>query len=213
MMKKLFDEMYKLEAVGDEAVVGYFKYSEDKPEIFTVLTAEDTYRYGDDTLDMLKNHKATPDYTYDIITKLQNEFRINKITYAYSVDPEMIEAIKLESANKSTFGEVYADVISVKRKFRSLHFDLFSNDMDKFLNISVYISEESGRFSPGRSEMEYDTIVIDDKTAMLSKREGGYYYLVTEVNGVGITVSGNPRGNVEHMIELSKELIGVMENY
>ncbi len=55
--------------------------------------------------------------------------------------------------------------------------------------------------------------MIDDKTAMLSKREGGYYYLVTEVNGVGLTISGNPRGNVEHMIELSKELIKVMENY
>jgi len=212
MLSKVHDELFKLEAKGDEARVGYLKYSEEKREIFTVLAARDTYQY-DETMEILRGHKDTPDYLYDVIAKLKDDFKIEKIKYAYTVDAETYESLKAECADKSTFGEVYVDVVTVEKKLLNISIPLLSKDMDKFYNTSLTLSEESLRISLGDNELDYETLMIDERVAMLSKREKGRYSLLTEVDGTVINIVADPRGNTDRMVELCREIIDVLENY
>jgi len=212
MFTKLMDKIVEIQIEGDEAKIGYFKYSEEQPELFTVLVATDTYRY-DETIEVLRGHKDTPDYLYDVIAKLQDDFEIEKIKYSYTVDAETYESLKAECADKSTFGEVYVDVVTVEKKLLHLQIPLLSKDMDKFYNTSLTLSEESLEISLGYDELDYETIMIDERSAMLSKRERGRYSLLTEVDGTVINILADPRGNTDHMIELCRKIIDVLENY
>lgn len=213
MMDKVLDKLVEVQIEGDEAKIGYLKYSEEHQEIFIVLAATDTYHYDDETMDKLRDNKDTPDYLYDVITKLQDDFKIEKIEYAYTVGPATYELLKTECANKSTFGEVYIDVVPVERKLFDLRIPLLSKDMNKFYNTRVALSEESLRISLGANEVDYETIMIDERSAMLSKRANGSYMLLTEVDGTVISISADPRGDINNLIELSKKLIETLENY
>ncbi len=211
MFNKLMEQLVQIEVEGDEAKVGYFKYSEEEA-LFCVLPAHDTYSYDEETMETLKDHKDTPEYLSDVIMELNKKFEIDRLDYFYSANIETQEKLKAECERESTFGEVYTDVVSVERELFNINISLLSRDMDKYYNTSVSLSENGVIHSSTTKGVDYETITIDERQAMLSKRADGNYILVVEVDGIGIIIDSNPRGDINNLYQLCEGLIEVLEN-
>ena len=212
MFNKLMEQLVQIKVEGDEAKVGYLKYSEEEEALFAVLAAYDTYFYDEETMEFLEAHKDTPEYLSDVVTELSKNFKIDRLDYFYSVNQETQEILKVKCENESHFGEVYTDVVPVERELFNINISLLSKDMDKYYNTAVSLSEKGVVHSSTTKGVDYETITINERSAMLSKRADGNYILVVEVDGIGVFIDSNPRGDINNLYELCEGVIEVLEN-
>lgn len=212
MFNKVMKELVPIQIEGDQAKFGYLKYSEDQEPIFGVLAAGESYGYTEENKAVILGKSDVPYYLSDIIAELEKVFNINKVKFDYSVDEQTREEVLEICEQKSVFGQVYTDVKDVDKILYNVDISLLSQDMDKFYNTSVSLSDNGLVLSPGSNETDYETISIGDRVAMLSKRTDGKYILVVEVDGTGLIVTTDPRGDVNNLYDLTENLIDVLED-
>jgi len=210
---KMFEEMRKLEAVGEEAVVGYYDFDENLEPISYVRPAGERYIINDGNYDVFLDNDNKPDYLDDILEVIQDDFKISTLDFRYLISKEQIDSIIEASALKSEFGDVYTEIVPVDRKFWSVQLDLLTLDMDKFYNASISIFNDSLVNSPGSNSVSFESIMIGERVAMLSKRSDRTYIITLDVNGYGLVFQADPRGNLDNMIEYASMLVEVLERY
>ncbi len=210
---KVSKEMSGLKPEGEQAKVAFYDYAENKEPYYFIWPIYDKFYINDGNYDVFKDSSKTPDYFYDILDIILQEFDVSCVKYDYQVAEEQREEIKKIYIEKSTFGEVYAEVVPVEKMFWAVELTLLTRDMDKFINASITIFNDSAVQVPGYGEVGFETVMIKDQISMFSKRSDGSYILNTDVNGFGISFKADPRGNPENMIEFMEKLMIVLEEY
>jgi hypothetical protein len=213
IIDKVGKEMSGLKPQGEQAKVAYYDYSEIYEPYYFIWPIYDKFYINDDNYDVFKDSSKTPDFFYDVLEVTLQEFDVSCVKYDYQVSEEQREEIKKIYSEKSTFGEVYAEVVLVDKVFWAVELTLLTRDMDKFINASIVIFNDSAIQVPGSSEVGFETVMIKNQISMFSKRSDGSYILSTDVNGFGISFKANPRGNPENMIEFIEKLMTVLEEY
>lgn len=210
---KLVKAMSSLEYDGDQAKVGLYQPNEDAEVEFWVKPAYDTYWINDDNISDVTANKNTPDYFIDLVEKLESDFSLFKVVYAYYIKPELRDEIKMNAYNESTIGEIYTNVITVDKSFGVLDMAFVTKLPDKYMNTSILISHESLGITGHYPEVDFEVIEINQREGFLSKRSNGSYIVQTEINGYGVTVISDINDVTENIIELTSKVLDVLEDY
>ncbi|MCH4889489.1 hypothetical protein EZV73_18050 [Acidaminobacter sp. JC074] len=207
----MIKEMVKIKVTGDNAKVAYYDYSEGRVPLSAVLAANDTFIYNNDTKKAIIDMAVNPDYLMPVIIKLEESFEIDRLKYSYEVNEATRDRLIAEAKEKASFGEIYVTTAAVDRQLYNINLSLLSKDMDKYYNTSVSLSEAGMKYSPGTKGTDFEEISLDDKVAMLSKRENGSYVLTVEVEGIGLMIHCDPRGDINNLYDLCDSLIDTIE--
>lgn len=211
---EMFDEMDKIEPHDDKAILGYYKYNEEEPGHFTYRSHIETYyKYKNDSFDEMLKLELAPAYLPELMDVLNGYIGIDAAHFCYGIDDQSVEAFQEYLFEVAPLGEPYAEQVSIDKVFGTLYFNAWSKHPDKLFNIDVKIAEVWNSSTGSSHEVEYETIMINGREAMLSKKADGKHHLVAEANGVGVLLSADTMGDPQNLIDFAKDLLDVIEKY
>lgn len=209
--KDIVAAVYHIKPEGDQARVVYYDYSHEKEPIVWITAADDRFKVVDDDYSELLTHDKTPTYLETLITSIKSDFEVLSGTYSYQVDEttrlELIESV----VPKSTFGEIYVELRPVEKQLWGVSLKLLTKDVERFHSTSIAIYNSSVFSSPGYEGSSFESVMVNDQEAMMSKRSNGAYILVAEVNGYFINFEA--KAEKEDMIEFVEKVTKVLEKY
>lgn len=214
MWSEIFDEMDKIEPDENKAILGYYKFSEEEPGFFTYRAHIERYfKYNNETFDEMLQLDLAPVYLKELMDVLDEYIGIDAAHFCYGIDNQTVEAYQEYLFEVAPLDEPYAEQVTIDRVFGTLYFYAWSKNPDKLFNIEVKISEIWNISIGSSNEVEYETVMINGREAMLSKEADGKHHLVAEANGVGVLLSADTMGDPQNLIDFAKELLDVIEKY
>lgn len=150
---------------------------------------------------------------FDMIALLEEDFRIEFLQYQYQVSEKKYDELKSEFAQNSTLGQIEKAVVKVEKEFLLTHFFLGSKELDKLRNVSIVITKNTVAYAPLDNEVNFESLVIGDRPVMLSQLNNGIFNMVSQVNGIGYSITADPRGDVANMVYIAEKVSSLLETY
>ena len=110
-------------------------------------------------------------------------------------------------------GQIEKAVVKVEKEFLLTHFFLGSKELDKLRNVSIVITKNPVAYAPLDNEVNFESLVIGDRPVMLSQRNNGIFNMVGQVNGIGYSITADPRGDVANMVYIAEKVSSLLETY